>query len=92
MDEFGVKYFNTDDTEHLLEYLKKHYAIWKYWEGRNYPGLTVDWNYKDDYVDLSMPEYVKKRVIGSNIPNQKDNNMPNISMEKYSIWHHIQMR
>ena len=27
VDDFGVKYFTKDDANHLLDYLKKHYAI-----------------------------------------------------------------
>ena len=25
-------------------------------------GMTLDWNYKQHYVDISMPEYVKKAL------------------------------
>ena len=35
VDGFGVKYFNKDDAVNLLEYLKNHYEISKYWEGNN---------------------------------------------------------
>ena len=32
----GVKYFNKNDADHLLESLKKYYAISTDWEGCNY--------------------------------------------------------
>ena len=59
MDDFGVKYFNKGDVDHLPESLKKHYTISIYWEGRNYIGLTIYWNYKEEYMYISIPEYVK---------------------------------
>ena len=46
VDDFGVKYFTKDDTNHLLDSLKKHYAISTDWEGRNYLGFKIDWNYR----------------------------------------------
>ena len=41
VDYFGVKYFNKDDADRLLESLKKHYVISTYWEGCNYLELTI---------------------------------------------------
>ena len=62
MDDFGVKYFNKDDAYHLLESLKNHYAISTYWEGCNYLGLIIDWNYSAEYVDILITEYAKKAL------------------------------
>ena len=62
MDGFGEKYFGKDDAVHLLESLRKHYAISRDWEGHNYPGLTIDLNYKEGYVDVLIPYYVKKAL------------------------------
>ena len=62
MDDFGVKYFSKDDTNHLLNYLKKHYAISTYWEERNYLGLTIDLKYSKKYVDISVSDYVRKAL------------------------------
>ena len=45
VDDFGVKYFTKEDANHLLDSLKNHYAISTDWEGRNYLGLAIDWNY-----------------------------------------------
>ena len=60
--DFGVKYFTKNDVNNLLDSLKKHYAISKYWEGRNYLGLAIDSNHIREYVDISMPEHVKKAL------------------------------
>jgi hypothetical protein len=39
--------------------IKKNYNISSDWNGTAYCGLTLDWDYKNHTVDLSMPEYIK---------------------------------
>jgi hypothetical protein len=39
--------------------IKKNYSISSNWNGTAYCGLTLDWNYQDRTVDLSMPGYIK---------------------------------
>ena len=60
LDDFGVKYFNQDDANHLINTIKKYYPISLDWEGKNYCGLSLHWNYNNGYVDIDMPGYVKK--------------------------------
>ena len=60
VDDFGIKYFNKDDANHLLTSLQKHYTISTDWQGTNYCGLTIKWNYPAQYVDISMPGYIEK--------------------------------
>jgi hypothetical protein len=62
VDDFGVKYFNQDDADHLLATLRKFYKVSVDWEGRNYCGLTIDWNYNAGHVDISMPGYIPKAL------------------------------
>ena len=57
-----MKYFTKDDANHLLDSLKKHYEDSTDWEGRNYLGSTIDWNYGKEYVDIPIPEHVKKAL------------------------------
>jgi hypothetical protein len=58
VDDFGVKYFTADDANHLLNSLCAHYKISVDWEGKNYCGLSIQWNYAKKYVDISMPGYI----------------------------------
>ena len=58
VDDFGIKYFNEDDREHLLDALKSNYKISTDLEGTHYCGLKLDWNYAKGIVDISMPDYV----------------------------------
>ena len=60
VDDFGIKYYSKADADHLLDSLRNDYKISTDWEGKNYCGLTLEWNYKDGYVDISMPGYIEK--------------------------------
>ena len=62
VDDFGVKYFNDEDADHLINALKKYYTISIDREGKNYCGLTIDWNYPKRYVDIHMPNFVTKAL------------------------------
>ena len=59
---FGVKYHSKEDAQHLIDALDAHYDITVDWTGCNYCGLTLDWHYKDGYVDVSMPGYVTEAL------------------------------
>jgi hypothetical protein len=59
VDDFGVKYIGREHAEHLMECIKKNYKISSDWKGSAYYGLTLEWNYKNRTVDLSMPGYIK---------------------------------
>ena len=71
VDNFGVKYFSKDDVDHLLKYFSKHYTVLTDWEGPNYLGLTIDCNYREGSVDISMPKYVKNALGHIQHPKQK---------------------
>ena len=60
VDDFGIKYFNKADAQHLLQTIGKYYKYTADWNGRNYCGLTIDWDYNEGHVDISMPGYVEK--------------------------------
>ena len=63
VDDFGVKYTNKDDVDHLASVLQQDYEIDMDWEGTRYLGLTIDWDYTDRKVHLSMPGYIEKALI-----------------------------
>jgi hypothetical protein len=62
-DDFGVEYINKDDVTHLLDGLQKDNEVDTDWEDTRYLGLTLDWDYKNRRVHLSMPGYIKKALI-----------------------------
>ncbi len=55
-------YVNKLDAEQLLNSLQDHYKVEIDWTGGLCCGITLDWNYKDRYVDISMPGYTKKQL------------------------------
>ena len=60
VDDFGIKYFNKDDTDHLLQSIGKYYQYTIDWKGINHYGLTLNWNYHEGYVEISIPGYMEK--------------------------------
>ena len=62
VDDFGVKYINKTDVNHLIQTLKQDYEIEEDWEGTRYLGVTLDWDYKKREVHLSMPGYVERAL------------------------------
>jgi hypothetical protein len=63
VDDFGVKYTNRADAEHLMHTLQHvGYKVSEDWEGARYCGLTLTWNYDARTVKLSMPGYVARAL------------------------------
>ena len=60
MDDFGIKYIGKVHAEHLLGILKEFYDVKEDWTGSLYCGITLDWHYGQQYVDISMINYVLK--------------------------------
>ena len=60
VDDFGVKYVGKQHAIHLTNALKTTYQISEDWDGSLYCGIKLKWNYRDRYLDTSMPNYVKK--------------------------------
>ena len=70
--------------EHLFHCLKKHYVkVSEDWEGKLYCGITLDWNYIERWVDLSMPGYMKRLLQRyKKIPPKKTQHIPYRSQPK----------
>ena len=62
VDDFGIKYVGEEHLQHLFTTLKQHYEIVEDFTGSLYCGITLDWDYKNRHVDLSMPAYVQKQL------------------------------
>ena len=61
VDDFGIKYNGKEHADHLIGILKSKYtAVATDWKGKLYCGITLKWNYRDGYVDISMPGYIKR--------------------------------
>ena len=62
VDDFGVKYVRKKHVDHLVNALKKNYKISEDWTGIIYCGITLDWDYIQWTLDISMPGYIKKQL------------------------------
>ena len=60
VDDFGIKYWSKEDANHLERAIATKFKYTIDNEGKNYCGLTLDWNYRQGYVDISMPKYIQK--------------------------------
>ena len=61
VDDFGVKYTRREDADHLLRVLEKYFtAVSTDWDGALYCGITLECNYKERWLDIYMPGYIKK--------------------------------
>ena len=47
---------------HLKDTLEQNYKVTTDWTGNRYIGITLDWDYKQSQVHLSMSGYVAKAL------------------------------
>ena len=62
VDDFGVKYVNKKNADHLVAALKGKYKISKNLTGSLYCGIDIRWDYKNRTLDLGMPGYIKTQL------------------------------
>jgi hypothetical protein len=58
VDNFGVKYVGKEHAQHLIDTLGKFYDLTVDWEATKYCGITLEWDYENRTINLSMPNYV----------------------------------
>ena len=62
VDDFGILYTSDDDALHLQRALESKYKITIDRAGTLYCGLTLQWDYRQRTVQLSMPGYVANAI------------------------------
>ncbi len=62
VNNFGVKYVNKEDVNHLIKCLKDKYGLTKDWDGNLYCGIKLNWNYDDHTLDILMPGDIIKQL------------------------------
>ena len=77
VDDFGVQYYNQDDVDHLVNALKTAFQVYIDYDGKDYCGLKLEWNYEKGYVDVDMHGFVTKtRVKLQHPPPRKPQHAP----------------
>jgi hypothetical protein len=62
VDDFLVQYFSLDDFHHLANTLRKHYTNTCDMEAQKWCGITLEWNYDEGHVTLSIPGYIEETI------------------------------
>jgi hypothetical protein len=87
VDDFGIEYQNNTDAEDLINALKTHYeAVSVNWEGKLFCGITLEWDYENRRVDLSMPGYIDKVRHKYHHDMPKTSGTPTTHLRHSTIW------
>lgn len=62
VDDFGVRYTTKSTVDRLLTTLQQEYKCSTDWNGTRYIGLTLDWNYAERTLNISMPGYIERAL------------------------------
>ncbi len=62
VNNFGVKFVNKADVDHLISSIKNTYTLTEDWTGNLYCGITLEWDYVGRTVDILMPGYIKMKL------------------------------
>jgi hypothetical protein len=62
VDDFGVKYVDQANAQHLISAIQDLYTCTTDWTGSLYIGLTLKWDYTTRTCDTSMPGYIQKAI------------------------------
>jgi hypothetical protein len=54
-ENFGIKFVNKANLDHLISSIKQTYKLNEDWTGNFYCGITLEWDYVNHTVNISMP-------------------------------------
>ena len=74
VDDFGIKYTREEHATHLIGVLEENYIVDVNWTGSLYYGINLEWNYKQGYIDVSMPSVSRRNSSKMTILNQRNPN------------------
>ena len=60
VDDFGIQYTSKAIVLNLINCKWSLYIVYTHWSGSLFIGITLDWNYSEHYVSLSMSGYIEK--------------------------------
>jgi hypothetical protein len=77
VDDFGIRYTDRADADHLIAALRQSYDVSLDWTGSRYCGLTLEWDYENRTCDMSMPGYIERALQRfKHIPGPKVEHSP----------------
>ena len=63
VDDFGIKFTNSEGAEHLISTLEQHYEIKVNRTGSKYLGMKIAIDYDKRICSMSIPGYIAKVII-----------------------------
>ena len=60
VDDFGILYTDKQHVLTLIKILKQWYELTTDWGGKTFCGISLSWDYKNRWVDLTLPGYIEK--------------------------------
>ena len=63
VDNFGVKFEQKEDIDHLIKCSKQKYELIEDWDSDLYCGICLKWDYAARTLDISMPGYAAFIVL-----------------------------
>ena len=76
VDDFGIQYTHKEDKNHLLNALRDRYKIAVDATGSNYCGLTLNWDYNNRTLEISMPNYIPNLLAQLQFESTKTEHAP----------------
>jgi hypothetical protein len=72
VDDFGIKYTNKDDVNHLIAAVCDKYPLKVDWDAKQYVGIHLQWDYARREVICSMDGYVEqaRKELQHTVPKQ----------------------
>jgi hypothetical protein len=72
VDDFGIKYTNKDDVDHLIAAVRDKYPLKVDWDAKQYVGIHLQWDYARREVICSMDGYVEQALkeLQHTVPKQ----------------------
>ena len=72
-DDFGAKHTSIAQVKYLIHVLQQKYEIIVDWTGTLYARVSLDWDYINMNVKLSMPGRIRKVLIKCSHPTPNSN-------------------
>jgi hypothetical protein len=63
VNNFAVKYVDQEDTNHLINTIRKYYPMTVDEEATKYIGLTIQWDYTNQKAHIYMLGYLNKAFV-----------------------------
>ncbi len=62
VDDFGIKYNNMEDLEHLLTAIRSMYQLTVDLQGKRFLGMSIDFDRTERTLAISMPHYIARTL------------------------------